>query len=305
MIEFIQKHGSKTQKMMEGDGWSFPLSVIVGQKPGPTVLLVSGVHGGEYVAILSLIELAKEITPAQISGRLIMLHPVNTRAFWERQGTVMPQDGQNLNRSFPGNAQGGPTARLANILTGLILEADFYLDLHTADLFENTSPLACYPATGTDEITNFSRQWAQMANVPFLIKSTLPGAGITEAAKCGKPALLLKRGGPGGLCPQKELELYKNDIRNLLRYVKVLEGMVETPTVSPQELVPHYVLSPQKGLWRPRVQPGQKIEAGTVLGELNDFFGQCQQTFQAQAAGVVLYSLQALSANQDDILVVY
>lgn len=56
---------------------SLPLTIINGQQDGPTLLLTAGIHGGEYPGIAAAMELGKELEAEQISGCLIILHPVN------------------------------------------------------------------------------------------------------------------------------------------------------------------------------------------------------------------------------------
>ncbi len=299
--------GNKRQWMFGATDSSagLPLSYLSGREAGPTVLAVSGVHGGEYAGILTLIELARELAPERLRGRLIMIHPVNLPGCQERRATVLPTDGLNINGLFPGDLRGGPAARIAGLVAELQSRADFYLDLHTADLFETTSPLACYPATGDEAVTRASRAAALAAGVPHIIKSTLAGAGITEAARRGRPALLLKRGGLGGTCRRSEVGLYKKDVVNVLKHLGLLDGEPEKPAAPPREITPHYLRGDQAGLWLPTVECGQAVQAGQSLGRLTDFFGRLLADFSAEKDGVVLYGLQALSANPGDILLVY
>ena len=49
-----------------------PVSVIKGALPGPTVLMVAGVHGYEFAPILAAQRLADEIDPELLSGELIL-----------------------------------------------------------------------------------------------------------------------------------------------------------------------------------------------------------------------------------------
>lgn len=298
--------GIKLQTMIEvSDLPSLPATFISGIEDGPTVLVVCGVHGGEYVAIQTLVELAQGLKPSEVMGRLLMIHPVNPQGFQERWATVLPEDGRNINSLFYDDSYNGPAAAIARIIAELQSISNFYLDLHTADLHEETSPLVCYPATGDDAVTQASRRAALMVDAPVMIKSTMPGAGITEAAKRGLPSLLIKRGGVGGTCRRAEVDLYKKDVINVLRHLGVLAGKPESPLQLPEEIEPVYLRSPQHGLWLPSVSVGQAVTAGQNLGILTDYFGNVLAKFNAQKDGNILYGLQALSAKADDILFVY
>ncbi len=82
-----------------------PLTVIRGGD-GPTALLTGGNHGDEYEGPLALQQLAWELEPAQVMGRVIILPAMNAPAV--AAGTrVSPIDGVNMNRAFPGR----PTVR--------------------------------------------------------------------------------------------------------------------------------------------------------------------------------------------------
>ncbi len=83
-----------------------PVTLINGAGSGKTVLITSGIHSCEYVGIEAAIQLAGELEPESLSGRLILIHPVNVRGFESRYPTLMPQDNKNLNRVFPGTREG-------------------------------------------------------------------------------------------------------------------------------------------------------------------------------------------------------
>ncbi|UQZ88223.1 succinylglutamate desuccinylase [Deltaproteobacteria bacterium Smac51] len=298
--------GLKRQDMIDIDGLpALPVTSIRGLAEGPVVLVVSGVHGAEYVAIQALMEVAGGLEPSVVRGGLIMIHPVNPEGFRERRATVLPKDGRNINSLFYDDTYDGPAARIARFVAGLQSTADFYLDLHTADLFEETAPLVCYPATGNEEVTQASRQAALVVDAPLMIKSSMAGAGITEAAKRGLPALLIKRGGIGGACPEAEVDLYRKDIINVLTHLGVLAGKPILPARPPREVFPLYLRSARQGVWRPSVSPGQAVAAGQLLGVITDFFGHEAERFMAEKDGQVLYGLTALSASEGDILLVY
>ena len=302
----LPEPGVKLQALLEVDGLpGLPATFIGGLEEGPTVLAVAGVHGGEYAAILTLSELAAGLEPPDVRGRLLMIQAVNPQGFQERRATVLPQDGRNINSLFYDHSYSGPAAAVAGVITRLQAEADFYLDLHAADLFEESAPLACYPATGNEAVTRASRQAALMVRAPALIRSSLAGAGITEAARRGLPSLLIKRGGAGGACRRAEVDLYKEDVLNVLKHLGVVRGRSLAPPNPPEEIEPLYLRSPRPGLWRPALRPGQRVRAGQELGQITDFFGRVLETFPARKDGLVLYGLQALSANTDDTLLVY
>ena len=82
-----------------------PITVIKNGK-GPTALLTGANHGDEYEGPVALLDLAVNLRPEDIKGRVIIVPAFNFPAF--RSGTrTSPIDQGNLNRAFPA----GPMAR--------------------------------------------------------------------------------------------------------------------------------------------------------------------------------------------------
>ena len=91
--------------------FSFPIPVkggqpiqgirLVGKKAGKTLVVTAGVHGDEYVGIQAVRELLAQLSPGELSGQVIFVPVVNAGGFFA--GTYrVPEDGENLNRCFPG-----------------------------------------------------------------------------------------------------------------------------------------------------------------------------------------------------------
>ena len=122
-------------------GW-LPVPVtVIRNGEGPTLVLSAGVHGDEYEGQIAVAELATELSPEHIRGRLILLPMVNLPA--AKQGRrISPLDSGNLNRLYPGNPIGSPSEMIAHYHEEVILPlADYAVDLHSG----GSSLL--YPAT--------------------------------------------------------------------------------------------------------------------------------------------------------------
>ena len=118
-------------------GYSMPTTVINGSFEGPTMLITSGVHGSEYPCIETAIEISREINPAEIHGQIVIIHPVNTHAFIQRRMYVVPQDGKNINRMFPGKKDGTLAEQTAYVISEEFQsKADYQMDLHGGDVPE-------------------------------------------------------------------------------------------------------------------------------------------------------------------------
>ena len=94
-----------------------PVTVLRGARPGPVLALLAGMHGYEYSPILALQKLRGQIDPKLLAGTVIMVHVANMPSFLRRTIYYSPVDGKNLNRVFPGKADGTVSERIAFALT--------------------------------------------------------------------------------------------------------------------------------------------------------------------------------------------
>ncbi len=142
-------------------GWiPIPMAVI-GNGDGPTILLIAGNHGDEYEGQVALGRLIRALDPAEVQGRIIILPSANFPAAMAGSRTS-PLDQGNLNRSFPGDPTGAPTAQIAYYIeTELLPRCDFVLDLHSggSSLTYLPSTLARRPDTaeGVERATELMR----------------------------------------------------------------------------------------------------------------------------------------------------
>ncbi len=113
-------------------GWStlwIPI-VSVASGEGPTALVLGGVHGDEPEGQVAALNLARELQPEQVTGRVIVIPCLSPEA--SRAYSRLWPSGANLNRSFPGSPTGPPDEQLAHYLsTELFPLADVVVDIHS------------------------------------------------------------------------------------------------------------------------------------------------------------------------------
>ena len=114
-------------------GWAqlqIPIATIA-QGEGPTVLLMAGNHGDEYPGQIAIMKLMKSLKTEKYFGTYYF-HPRDHIPAAKAATRLSPLDGKNLNRSFPGNADGTATDIMAHYLTTEIFPlVDVVIDLHT------------------------------------------------------------------------------------------------------------------------------------------------------------------------------
>lgn len=172
-----------------------PITIINGHEDGPTILITAGIHGSEYPGIAAAMELGRDIEPEHVKGLLIMMHPVNIQGFWARREFIVPEDGKNLNRVFPGDPCGTLSERIAYMISSnFFTVADFYVDLHSGDIHESLHPYVYYPGQPTAEIEEKSRSVAKVLNMEYMVRSMATGGAYNYAASTGLPSILIERG---------------------------------------------------------------------------------------------------------------
>lgn len=302
--------GEKVQGMVNvyETGFYFPVTLINGIQNGKTILLTGGIHGAEYPGIQTTIELASELKPEEVSGQLIIIHPVNTEAFRKKISELVPGDDKNLNRVFPGDKEGTLAEQIAHFITHECQsQADFYIDLHGGDLHEQSTNFVYYPGIAAEEVIAASRKVAAVLETSYMVKSGATTGAYNSAAKRGLPSILIERGGRGSWT-KEEVASYKRDIKAVLYELDILndEALVihkENETIDIIKAI--YLESELEGCWYPEVSAGEKVEEGQLLGSIKDFFGNTLQTYYAEVSGIVLYMTIALAVGVGNPLIAY
>ena len=99
-------------RLADGSWLTVPVKVAVGNRPRPRLVALAGVHGDEPEGMLSLLDFWDTCDPGRLQGTVILVPVANPPAFAAHQRRS-PLDGLDLNRTFPGKADGTPSERLA------------------------------------------------------------------------------------------------------------------------------------------------------------------------------------------------
>lgn len=253
----------------------YPIPVIsLNGAPGPTLLILGGVHGDEFEGPAAIMRLA-ELDPAQITGRLILIPALNAPAV-AVSSRVSPLDGANMNRAFPGDPDGGPTAMLAHFAEHVLIpECDAVVDLHSGGKASVFAPSAL--ATRTEDADLFARNMA-LARAMGLPTVWVLGAFNdnrsvnSAAARAGVPMIAAELSGGGGTDP----EVIDRTEAGLLRVMVHLGMMDGAPPPLPDALTriveimdaADNLYAPADGLFDRRATAGETIEAGDLAGWL-------------------------------------
>lgn len=293
---------------VDGCGYEMPVTVICAGE-GETALITAGVHNAEYVGIQAAIELAREITPEQIEGTVIIVPLVNVSGFVRRTASMVYEDGKNLNREFPGAVNGTVADQICHtVVSKLFSKADFYVDLHSGDCYEDLRSYAYYVGPVEPKVREKSFQMARRVKAGCLVESQCTtGGAYNYASAIGIPSILIERGGRG-LWSREEVDQDKEDVKRILAFLGILKDYVEEPepvkeTLLFQDAV--YDNAPETGCWYPAFKPGDFFKKDDVLGSVRDYFGNTLHVCRAKDDGMILYQVASLNVLKDGPMVAY
>jgi predicted deacylase len=258
--------------------------------------LVAGVHGMEYVPIVALQRLRHAIDPTVLRGTILMVHVANMPSFLGRTIYYSPADGKNLNRVFPGRADGTLSERIAHVITREIVDrATHLVDLHGGDGNESLRPYAYWITTGDPKVAEQSRALALAFGLDHIVVDDerphdaaaslyLSNTAITR----GKPAITTETGCLAQT-DERSITLLDQGVAGVLRHLgmrPVGPPALTSPTWLKRNSV---VRAAATGLFYATVERRDHVAAGARLGRITDFHGRTLEEVVAPFAGEVMY----------------
>jgi len=248
-----------------------PIGVLTGAD-GPTVLLTAGVHGDEFEGPIALLKLVRSLDVDALRGRIIVLPALNAPAI-RSASRVSPLDGGNLNRAFPGNADGGPTAMLAHLIEEVLLPVcDAAIDLHSGGKAAWFTPcsMAGRLADGSLSQANLALAEAFGAPLVWAMGALNENRSVNAAASRKGITMIAAELGGGGAVSLGPLAVAERGVLNCLRHLGLLEPEAEAFATRRIEVnhAEQSVHAPVSGLFEPRFVPGEEVRAGQSVGAI-------------------------------------
>ncbi len=252
--------------------------VVIKNGAGPTALFVSGNHGDEYEGQVALSNLAKSLEPSQVKGRVIILPMANFPAAMAGKRTS-PIDEGNLNRTFPGDADGTVTQQIAFFIEHVLIPmADVVCDLHSGGSSLMYVPCALIKRTPDPDRHRQQAALLQAFGSPLAYiagggngtgtDSTLMG-GVERA---GKLAVGTELGGSGQVTPAA-LRIVERGLRNVLVHMGILPKKMRLKGEETRFLnvggPEYFVYAPENGVFEPAVELGDEVKKGQVAGRIH------------------------------------
>ncbi len=273
------------------DGIQDDVICVITNGEGPRVVVSSGTHGDEYEPQLILRQLVSQLDVADVRGRLIIIPSINPPAS-QRGMRLSPIDGQNLNRTFPGKADGTCTERLSAFMHDKVFpQADLFVDVHAGGrdyrvvpmVFGFTSDKCRIDEAGLEKLLT---AW-DYPYIQYYMQETIPSAGCCAAPLVGVASVEIEGGGGGAVTPEEMRIMRDGILRGLHAYGVLANG--PAPAAKPAirvEVRPqtsHF--APQDGIVEHCVGLGDDVKTGDLVALLYPVHGRDARPVEIRAAG--------------------
>lgn len=279
-----------------GKPLEIPVIVLNGSGDGPCVWVDAVIHGDEPEGTLCCHMLDAAIDPAQLRGSVVLVPVLNVPAFEAAQrGNPLDTFSYDLNRIYPGRADGYLTERLAHAHSEWLRKvADYEISIHSGGahsylsetIFTTTQPeaIALAKAMGKD--------WS------LILKNILPkGSPPAVMYEEGKYGLTIELGGRPSLFPkefQRAGRVLADGILNVLYTYDMLDGEA-TQAETWYTGVQHALLAPVGGMFvaDPSVGFQKRMKKGDPIAKIVNVYGDTLVELSAPVDGMI-FGLRAL-----------
>ncbi len=266
--------------------------------PGPTVLMIGGVHGDEINGVMVARNMIEEKTFENLNrGTVISVPLLNVYGFINFSREV--PDGKDINRSFPGTMAGSLASRVARTLTKKVLPlVDCILDYHTGG-----SSRYNYPQIRYSKKDLIAEKLAMAFGAPYTIqKPIIPKSLRKVASELGLPTIVYEAGESvrlDGFSISKGMQGTKQ--------VLIFLGMIDLPSLilSNKTMLfskTGWIRANFSGIFVWSKQSGHKVTKGEPIGQIKDPFGMKTVTVHAIRDGYIIGHNNASVVNQGDAL---
>src|SRR5690554_7932101 len=259
-----------------------PVLVVHGKEPGPRLCLTAAIHGDELNGIEMIRRLMYQLDPTTMNGTVIGIPIVTLDGF--RRGSRYLADRRDLNRHFPGSANGSAADRIGySLFNDVIRHCEFLVDLHTGSLQRSNLP-QIRGNLKDEQIFDFSRHFGGITVLHGVgAKGTLRRA----ANDIGIPAVTMEAGGPNQL-DENAVDAGVQSIETLLENLGMQKSKRFWSAPQPVFYQSSWVRANQGGILMSKVKLGDKVREGQELGSVIDPISNTGSTILAPFNGRVL-----------------
>lgn len=281
---------------------------LVGEEPGPTLTVLSTLHGCEWQSIEVVRRLITAVSPSNMRGALVAIPVGNPVAFGDlTRNTRDESDSPDLNRSFPGKYTWIAEQIAGRIVQEVFAVSDYLIDFH----FGNWGVFMGEVLYGQDfpdkEVVERSKQLAKAFGYPCVQKANIctefPGpksATGYAGASMGIPSIAVELGGAGFARELEEQWIRANltGVTNVMKHLGMLPGEPDLPD--------KYLLWEKRwrvnpsigGYLHPVAEADQmimkEVESGETLGKvISPYTFEELESLDSPGPGIVFYTARS------------
>jgi uncharacterized protein len=275
---------------------SAPVMLARGARPGPRLLVTCLIHGGENVGPIALARFLRGLDLAALKGSiagLLCANPLGQR----QHSRLTPQDGQNLNRIFPGKSDGAVTDQLAHRLMEIARAegGDAVLDLHSGGELTITAFYVIHDAKADGPVEREGRRLAASVGSRYQWGSAedwLDGGFFTNVSRRLRiPSIIVESGG-GARVREEDLANFATALGGITRALGMLPGDPPVAQDIRRGGNAVHVKCRRGGYWNPAVAPGDDMVGGQVMGEMIAITGEVLETIACPIASAWVGSIR-------------
>lgn len=263
---------------------------IACDKPVGRIAIVSGIHGdeleGQYVCYEMIRRLEEH--PEYLRGTVDIYPQVNPLGIDMARRNI-PQMEMDLNRIFPGNAQGTVMERAAAAVVEDITGADICIDLHASDMYVREIPQVRVSSEFAQRLLPF----AKLLNVDMIwlnATATVHESTLAHSMNMlGVPTLVMEMG-LGLRITRVYGDQVVEGIFHLMREMGLWSGLVSPvrePVISSDGEV-EFIRAEHAGIFLPDIAHRHYLRKDEKIGDIVDVLtGKVVQEIVAKKGGMV------------------
>mgnify|MGYP005847844505 CR=1 FL=1 len=281
----------------DGSAIYIPVMLVNGVEEGPVLGMDGCTHGDEYEGPEAIQALVAQLEPRQMRGTFVGVPVVNMPAFMAMQ-RVTPHDAlsyPDVNRNYPGRADGGLTGRIAHAhFHEIVAHTDVMISVHSGASFAMLPAKVIYHESD-DEYGRRSLEVAKVLGWEILWRShgSYPGTLHEAAKEKGIVCVATEFGGTDRLPAHRaeRTERLLTAATNVMKFLGMLEGEPKLPprwTVVEGE---SHVFANHGGLvlYEGDFELGKPVRAGQKLARIVDVYGEELESIASPYDGVLMF----------------
>lgn len=271
--------------MASGSAFGIPFIVLKGKRPGKTLWVNGQVHGSEVTGIVSVLDFVNSLDLQAMSGNLVVTSTGNPLGLDARQKNA-PQDGNDLDQTFPGRKDGFISERIAWLLFEEIRGVpDLLINMHAQGSQAISRSYAVYKEHANGTVSAKSLFPYMGAFNPHLacrmnleggqgeLLGNVGGALDYQLLAIGIPAFMVELG-VAQRAEQDDVAQGIAGFNGVAKRMGIIEGQPGKIDTLRRVTRRGHATVTHGGLFRPSRRPGDLVRAGEPFGEIMDMFGK-------------------------------